>query len=87
MALQLKHYQEEALIALSRFFDLARGARDEAGLDAAFRQALLDQEIAPQSIRPIWARVSSTTRGQRLMSVSAFLPAAARRCSVRMRWQ
>lgn len=56
MALQLKQYQEEALTALARFFDLARGARDEAGLDAAFRQALLDQEIGPESIPPYLAQ-------------------------------
>jgi type III restriction enzyme len=52
MALQLKQYQEEALTALSRFFDLARGAKDEAGLDTAFRQALREQEIGPESIPP-----------------------------------
>ena len=56
MALQLKHYQEEALSALALFFDLARGARDEAGLDAAFRQALLAQEVAPASIPPYLAQ-------------------------------
>lgn len=56
MALQLKQYQEEALTALARFFDLARGARDEAGLDTAFRQALLDQEVAPESIPPYLAQ-------------------------------
>lgn len=56
MALQLKQYQEEALSALARFFDLARGARDEAGLDTAFCQALLDQEIAPESIPPYLAQ-------------------------------
>ena len=56
MALQLKQYQEEALTALARFFDLARGARDEAGLDAAFRQALLAQEIGPESIPPYLAQ-------------------------------
>lgn len=56
MALQLKYYQEEALTALALFFDLARGARDEAGLDAAFRQALLAQEIGPESIPPYLAQ-------------------------------
>ena len=56
MALQLKRYQEEALTALARFFDLARGARDEAGLDAAFRQALREQEIASENIPPYLAQ-------------------------------
>lgn len=52
MPLELKRYQQEALDALARFFDLARGAQDEAALDIAFRQALLDQEISPESIPP-----------------------------------
>lgn len=52
MALKLKQYQQEALTALARFFDLARGARDEAGLDAAFRQTLLEQETDPACIPP-----------------------------------
>jgi type III restriction enzyme len=56
MALKLKQYQEEALTALARFFDLARGARNEAALDAAFRQALLEQELAPESIPPYLAQ-------------------------------
>ena len=56
MALQLKQYQQEALTALSRFFDLARGAKDEAGLDAAFRQALREQDIGPESIPPYLAQ-------------------------------
>lgn len=45
-----------ALTALSGFFDLARGARDEAGLDAAFRQALLAQDVAPENIPPYLAQ-------------------------------
>lgn len=56
MGLKLKRYQQEALDALARFFELARGARDEAALDAAFRQALLDQELAPESIPPYLAQ-------------------------------
>ncbi len=52
MSLQLKKYQQEALSALTEFFRLARGARDEAGLDAAFRGALRAQEIAPENIPP-----------------------------------
>lgn len=56
MALALKRYQTEALEALATFFDAARGARDEAGLDAAFRTALLAQEVAPENIPPYLAQ-------------------------------
>jgi len=56
MALTLKRYQREALAALARFFALARGARDEAALDAAFRQTLLEQEHAAETIPPYLAQ-------------------------------
>ena len=56
MSLELKNYQKEALTALANFFDLARGAPDAAGLDAAFRQALLAQEVAAASIPPYLAQ-------------------------------
>ncbi len=56
MSLELKNYQKEALTALANFFDLARGAPDAAGLDAAFRQALLAQEVAAESIPPYLAQ-------------------------------
>jgi type III restriction enzyme len=56
MALTLKRYQREALAALTRFFALARGARDEAALDAAFRQTLLEQEHAAETIPPYLAQ-------------------------------
>lgn len=56
MSLQLKSYQSEALDALRNFFRLARNARDEAGLDTAFRAALRDQEIAEQQIPPYLAQ-------------------------------
>jgi type III restriction enzyme len=52
MALKLKQYQQEALDALACFFDLARGAQDEASLDIAFRAALAQQDYAPDSIPP-----------------------------------
>lgn len=50
MSLTLKHYQAEALDVLARFFDLARGATNEAALDAAFRQTLAEQELPPDFI-------------------------------------
>ena len=56
MALTLKRYQREALAALARFFALARGARDEAALDAAFRLTLLEQEHAAETIPPYLAQ-------------------------------
>ena len=56
MALTLKRYQREALAALARFFALARGARDEAALDVAFRQTLLEQEHAAETIPPYLAQ-------------------------------
>ena len=46
MLLELKRYQRSALDALGRFFDLARGAPETAGLDAAFRQTLREQDLA-----------------------------------------
>jgi type III restriction enzyme len=52
MTLALKHYQQEALDVLSRFFDLARGATSEAALDAAFRQTLSEQELPAEAIAP-----------------------------------
>ncbi|HEX8964512.1 MAG TPA: DEAD/DEAH box helicase family protein [Rhodocyclaceae bacterium] len=59
--LELKRYQREALDALALFFDLARGATDEAALDAAFRQALLEQEIATDAIPPYLSQGFGTT--------------------------
>ena len=56
MALTLKRYQREALAALARFFALTRGARDEAALDAAFRQTLLEQEHTAEMIPPYLAQ-------------------------------
>ena len=41
--------------ALARFFALARSARDEAALDAAFRLTLLEQEHAAETIPPYLA--------------------------------
>jgi len=61
MALELKRYQREALDALARFFDLARGARDYAALDLAFRQTLTEQEVAPEVIPPYLAQGFDTT--------------------------
>lgn len=56
MPLELKRYQREAVEALARFFDLARGGRDEAALDVAFRRSLLEQELSPQAIPPYLAQ-------------------------------
>ncbi len=50
--LELKRYQREALDTLARFFDLARGAADTAGLDAAFRRTLEEMGAAPAEIPP-----------------------------------
>ncbi len=64
MSLKLKTYQQEALDALARFFDLARGAvgaADEAALDAAFRRALLDQQVSSDSIPPYLSQGFGTT--------------------------
>lgn len=85
MALTLKRYQREALAALARFFALARGARDDAALDAAFRQTLLEQEHAAETIPPYLAQGFVSDEGPRPMSACAFPPAAARLCSVRTR--
>ena len=49
MSLKLKTYQQEALDALARFFESSQGAvgaADEVALDAAFRRALLDQQVS-----------------------------------------
>lgn len=59
--LELKRYQQEALDTLARFFDLARGASNEAALDAAFRQAQIEREVAPASIPPYRAQGFDTT--------------------------
>ncbi len=56
MPLELKRYQSEALDALARFFDLARGAADEAGLDAAFRQTLREWDMPSSEIAPYLAQ-------------------------------
>ncbi|OHC71227.1 MAG: hypothetical protein A2045_10280, partial [Rhodocyclales bacterium GWA2_65_20] len=58
MALELKRYQQEALAALADFFDQARGAADEAALDAAFRQAWLNQidDLEPSDVPPYLAQ-------------------------------
>lgn len=61
MVMPLKRYQQEALDALARFFDLARGGNDEAALDAAFRQAMREQEVAADSIPPYLAQGFGTT--------------------------
>lgn len=63
MSLQLKRYQDEALTALADFFDRARGARDEAALDAAFRGALLAQEVPAETIPPYAAQGFVTAEG------------------------
>jgi len=63
MSFELKRYQDEALTALADFFDRARGARDESGLDAAFRAALLAQEVAPEAIPPYAAQGFATAEG------------------------
>ena len=52
MSLELKNYQKSALTALRQFFDLARGADNEAALNAAFRAALSAQDVAAESIPP-----------------------------------
>lgn len=52
MGLTLKQYQSAALDVLARFFDLARGATDEAALDVAFRQTLIEQELPADFIAP-----------------------------------
>lgn len=52
MSLNLKRYQQEALDTLARFFDLARGATEADGLDAAFRQALQEMGAATAEIPP-----------------------------------
>ena len=56
MPLTLKRYQKEALAALANFFELARGARDEKALDAAFHKAWIAQEVSPESIPPYLAQ-------------------------------
>ncbi|MCP5277695.1 MAG: DEAD/DEAH box helicase family protein [Thiobacillus sp.] len=56
MALELKRYQSEGLEALARFFDLARGAADQAGLDAAYRQTLGEWDIPASEIPPYLAQ-------------------------------
>ncbi|MBK6906676.1 MAG: DEAD/DEAH box helicase family protein [Rhodocyclaceae bacterium] len=56
MSLALKSYQRAALELLARFFDLARGAADEAALDGAFRQTLREQELPPEAIPPYLAQ-------------------------------
>lgn len=61
MSLTLKTYQNDALAALARFFDLARGASSELALDAAFRQTLREQEIADEAIPPYLAQGFSAT--------------------------
>ncbi|MBI3148385.1 MAG: DEAD/DEAH box helicase family protein [Betaproteobacteria bacterium] len=50
MGLELKSYQRKAIEVLARFFDLARGAGDYGGLDAAFRQVLGEQGCAWDAI-------------------------------------
>lgn len=52
MPLELKRYQREALDTLARFFDLARGSVDAAGLDTAFRQTLQEMGASPSAIPP-----------------------------------
>jgi type III restriction enzyme len=56
MVLPLKRYQQEALDALARFFDLARGGVDESALDVAFHQAMREQEMAAEAIPPYLAQ-------------------------------
>jgi type III restriction enzyme len=56
MLLELKRYQQDALDALGRFLDLARGASDEAGLDAAFRQTLREWDMPSSEIPPYLAQ-------------------------------
>ena len=48
--------EHASIAAFARFFALARGARDEAALDAAFRQTLLEQEHAAETIPPYLAQ-------------------------------
>lgn len=61
MTLALKHYQQEALDVLARFFDLARGAQGEAALDAAFCQTLREQELPAEAIAPYLSQGFATT--------------------------
>lgn len=61
MSLTLKYYQTEALDVLARFFDLARGATNEAALDAAFRQALAEQELPADFIAPYLSQGFAST--------------------------
>ena len=75
MALTLKRYQREALAALARFFALARGARDEAALDAAFRQTLLEQEHAAETIPPYLAQARPCSARMRSPPRPATTPA------------
>lgn len=63
MSLTLKTYQREALAALTDFFRHARGARDEAGLDRAFRAALRAQDVDASQIPPYLGQGFASAEG------------------------